>query len=101
RQRDLAGGRGRVAAADDELDGRAHLRQLYTERVQDAGGNALTLADQPQKQVLRADVVVVEADGLVLREREDTLGAVVEAVERSHQRSLTRSSGTEDILFRL
>src|ERR1700687_1281465 len=35
--------------------------------------------------MLRPDVVVVEAAALVLREREDTLGAVVEAIERSHR----------------
>ena len=34
--------------------------------------------------MLHADVVVVEADRLVLREREDALGAVVEPVEGPH-----------------
>ncbi len=34
--------------------------------------------------MLGTDVVVVEADRLVLSEREHALGAVVEAIERSH-----------------
>jgi len=34
--------------------------------------------------MLRSDVVVVETDGLVLGKREDSLRAVVKAVERSH-----------------
>jgi hypothetical protein len=34
--------------------------------------------------MLRSYVVMVETDRLVLGKREDSLGAIVEAVERSH-----------------
>ena len=84
RKRDLAGRRRGVAAADDELDRRADLRQLDAERVQNARRDAFALADQPEEEVLRSDVVVVETDGLVLGKREHSLRAVVEAVERTH-----------------
>src|SRR5207302_5133625 len=61
--------------------------ELYTERIEHARGDALALADQAEQEVLRPDVVVVEADRLVLGEREDPLGAVVEAIERTHERA--------------
>src|SRR5438105_6381187 len=77
RERDLARrGRG-IAAADRELHGRAHLRELDPERVEHARGNALTFADEAQEQMLCADVVVVEPDRFVLRESENALCAVV------------------------
>jgi len=47
-------------------------------------GDALALAHETQEQVLRADVVVVEADRLVLGKCQDSLRPVVEAVERTH-----------------
>jgi hypothetical protein len=34
--------------------------------------------------VLRPDVVVVEADGFILGERQDPFGTVIEAVEWTH-----------------
>src|SRR5690349_7493202 len=80
RERDLARRGGRVAAADDELDRRADLGKLDTERVEDASRHALALADETQQEVLRSYVVVVETDRLVLGEREYALGAVVKAV---------------------
>src|SRR6266511_532314 len=42
--------------------------------LEDPGGNALALADEPEEQMLRPDVVVVEADGLILRELDHLLG---------------------------
>src|SRR5712691_7546665 len=62
RERDLTWRSGRIAAADRELDRGAHLRQLDSERVEDACRHALTLAHEAEQQVLRADVVVVKAD---------------------------------------
>ena len=82
-QPDLADDR-TVAAADDELDGGAHLGQLDVHVLEHARGDALALADQAQEQVLRADVVVVEALRLVLRERQDLASAIRELVEPIH-----------------
>ena len=84
RKRDLAGRRRGVAAADDELDGRADLGELDAERVQNARRDAFALADEPEEEVLRSDVVVVETDGLVLGKCQHSLRAVVEAIERTH-----------------
>ncbi len=84
RERDLARGGRRIAAADDELDCGAHLGELDTEGVEDARGDTLAFAHQTEEEVLRSYVVVVETDGLVLGKREDSLCAVVKAVERSH-----------------
>jgi hypothetical protein len=41
-------------------------------------------AHQTEEEMLRSYVVMVETDRLVLGKREDSLGAVVEAVKRSH-----------------
>ena len=91
RQGDLTRrGRG-VTPADDEFDGGADLRELDAERIEDPCGDALAFPHQPEEQMLGPDVVVVEADRLVLSERQDALGPVVEAVERPHQRSPVRS----------
>src|SRR3989442_1318901 len=84
RERDLARRGRRVAAADDELDRGPDLGELYPERVEHASRDAFALTHQPEQQVLGPDVVVVEADGLVLGERKDPLRAVVESIKWSH-----------------
>src|SRR6202043_2109093 len=58
--------------ADDLV---ADLVEVDAERLQDARGDALALADQPEQQVLRADVVVAQATGFVDGELDDALGA--------------------------
>ena len=83
-QADLADDRA-IAAADDELDRRPHLGQLDVHVLEDARGDALALTDEAEEQVLRADVVVVEPLGLVLRERQDLAGAVRELVKPIHR----------------
>ena len=86
RQADLAGNRA-VAAADDELDGAAHLVELDAQVAQHLGRDAFALAHEAEQQVLRADVVVVEALRLLLRKLQDLarpLGEFVEAI--SHVR---------------
>ena len=65
-QANIAGHRS-ITAADDELDGAAHLVQLDAEIAQHLGRDALALADQAEQQVLSADVVVVEALRFLLR----------------------------------
>ena len=51
----------------------ADLVEVHAERLQDAGGDALALADEAEEQVLRADVVVAEAPGLVDGQLDDPL----------------------------
>ena len=67
-----AGGRALRQDPDDLV---ADLVEVDAERLEDAGGDALALADEAEEQVLRADVVVAEAAGLVDGELDDALGA--------------------------
>ena len=50
------------------------LSRLTPERLEDAGGDPLALADQAEQQVLRADVVVAEPARLVDGQLDDPLG---------------------------
>src|SRR4029450_12471238 len=62
--------------AGQELDhGLADAVEVGAELLQDLGGDALALADQPEQDVLGADVVVTELERLPKRELEDLLGA--------------------------
>ena len=70
RERDLAGG-DLVALSDDARDLCAHFLHRDVERLEDASCEALLLAEQPQQDVLRADVVVLQGPRLVLRENHD------------------------------
>ena len=79
-QADLATG-GAIAAADDELDGGAHLVELHAEVGEHLGRHAVALADEAEQQVLSADVVVVEALRFLLGESEHTAGPFGEFVE--------------------
>src|SRR5919204_302554 len=58
--------------ADDLV---ADLLRVGVEVEQDAGRNALVLADQAEQDVLGADVVVAQAEGLAEGQLEDLLGA--------------------------
>ena len=53
----------------------ADLVEVDAERLEDAGGDALALADEAEQQVLRADVVVAEAARLVDGQLDDALRA--------------------------
>src|SRR6266511_1384984 len=66
-------------------DGGTRPQQIDAQLVQRSAGHTFTFADQTEQEVLDADVVVVHADGLVLREREHALRTVVEPIERSHR----------------
>ena len=72
RLRGRARGRALRQDADDLV---ADLVEVDAEALEDAGGDALALADEAEQQVLRADVVVAEAAGLVDRELDDALRA--------------------------
>ena len=80
RQANLAADR-LLAAADDELDGRADLAQLDAEVVEHLGGDAIALADEAEEQMLRADVVVVEALRFFLGEGQDSARSLREFVK--------------------
>ena len=82
RERDLAG-RDLVALADDPRDLRAHLLDGDVERLEHARGETLLLAQEPEQDVLGADVVVLERPRLVLREDDDLASPFGESLEHS------------------
>src|SRR5439155_11649348 len=80
RERDLAG-RDLVALADAPGDLRAHLFHGDVERLEDARGETFLLPEQAQKNVFRADVVVLESARLVLSQDDDLTSPFGEAFE--------------------
>src|SRR5688572_4211725 len=81
REFDRRGSQRDTASLRDELRRSAELAQLDPEGVEDPSGNPFAFASESEEQVLGADVGVVEAHGLVLREREHPLSAVVKVAE--------------------
>ena len=81
RERDLTG-RDLVTLADDPRDLGAHLLDRDVERLEHARGEAFLFAQQPEQDVLRADVVVLERASLVLRENDDLAGPFGESFEQ-------------------
>src|SRR5206468_2776614 len=74
----------RARLRQDADDLMTDLVEVDAEGLEDAGGDALALADEAEQQVLRADVVVVEPLRLVLRQCQDLARAVGEFVEPLH-----------------
>src|SRR5207248_1152401 len=72
-----------------QLDhGLTNAVEVCSELLQHLSGDAFTLADQPEEDVLGADVVVVEHPRFFLRENHDAPGAIRESLEH-----LTRPPG--------
>ena len=71
----LLGRAGRGGLRQDADDLVADLVQADAEGLENAGRDAFTFADQAEEQVLRADVVVAQAAGLVDGQLDDALGA--------------------------
>ena len=69
------------AVTDDLLDLGAHGLERDAERLECLGGDAFTLVDQAEQDVLGPDVVVVEEPRFLLREDHDPTGSVREALE--------------------
>jgi hypothetical protein len=65
----MPGGRA-LALADDLLDLAPDSLQRHAQRLQGRGRHPLALVDQPEQQVLGADVVVIEEPGLLLGEHQ-------------------------------
>ncbi len=84
RQPDLADHRP-VATPDDEFDGRPDLGEFDVHVLEDARRDTLSLTDQAEEEMLRADVVVVETLRLVLGQCQDFARAVRELVEPIHR----------------
>ena len=84
RERDVPARR-LLALADDLLDLLAHGVERDAEGLERLGGDAFALVDQPEQDVLGADVVVVEHPGLFLGQDDDATRAVGEPSRTSWQ----------------
>ncbi len=82
RERDLAR-RHLVALADDARDLRPDFLDGDVEALQHARGEAFLLTEEPEQDVLGADVVVLQRAGFVLGEDDDLPGAFSESFEHS------------------
>ena len=80
RERDVPARR-LLALADDLLDLRAHGLERDAQALERLRGDALTLVDQAQEDVLGADVVVAEHPGFFLRQDDHPAGSVCEPLE--------------------
>jgi hypothetical protein len=72
--------------ADDAHDLRAHALDGDVERLEDARGEALLLAEQAEQDVLGADVVVLERPRLLLGEDDHLAGSFCESLEHWEHR---------------
>ncbi len=94
RERDVPGRR-LLSLADDLLDLAAHAFERDSQRLERLRGHALTLVDEAQEDVLRADVVVVEHPGFFLSQDDDAPRAIGEPFEhRTPSHSPAGGSGT-------
>ena len=94
RERDLPA-RDLVALADDPRHLRAHLLDGDVERLEHARGETFLFAQQPEQDVLGADVVVLQRPGLVLCENDDLASSLCEPLE--HLEPLCRLSAAPPI----
>ena len=81
RERDVPGRR-RAALADDLLHLAADGLERDAERLEGLGRDAFALVDQPEQDVLGADVVVVEEPSFLLGQHDDPSGSVGEPFEQ-------------------
>ena len=87
----------RPALADDLLDLAAYGLQGDAERLERLRGDAFALVDQPEQDVLGADVVVVEEPRFFLRQDHDPAGPIGEPFE---QLRASRSGGFVSRVYR-
>jgi len=101
RERDVPR-RAAAALTDDLFHLAAHGLERDAERLEGLGGNAFSLMDQPEQDVLGADVVVVEQPRFLLSEDNDTAGPVGKPFEQDRLpwRGLVAPESTRDLSVR-
>ena len=99
RERDLAG-RDFVALADDAGHLGTHLFDRDLKGIKDARGEAFLFAQQPEQDVLGADVVVLERAGLVLCEDDDLARSLCETLKHKLSARYQRPLGVPPALPR-
>ena len=83
RVRDIADHLGLRARADLLLHFHAHCLKVETHLLQNVHRNPLPQFNEPQKEMLGADVVVIKAIGLLASKRQDLLSAGREIIHCS------------------
>ena len=74
----------RKPALDELLDFEPNLPKVHVKVLQDIGSNAAAFLDQPQKDMFGADVLVIEALGLLIGQRHHLSGSIRESFEHVH-----------------
>ncbi len=92
-ERDVAGGR-LLALADDLDDLLADRGEIDVETLQGLGGDALSLIEQAEEDVLRAYVVVVEETCFFLGQNNDPTSTIREPLKQSRLLRLAYASLT-------
>ncbi len=82
-----------LASANERLDSTANLLDINPHGSEESSGETMLGPEQTQQKVLRANVVVVEGAGFVLRSRHRSACVHVEAVERTSTRIERFSTG--------
>src|ERR1019366_2381063 len=95
RERDLARG-DLLARPDEPHDLAAHTLDRDLEALEHAGRETLLFTQQPEQDVLGADVAVLERSRLLLRENDHLPGPLCESLE--HPSSVARRHGARTIL---
>ena len=90
-ERDVPAGRC-GAGADDGRDLLPGAFQRHPDARKGAAGEPIGLAEQPEQDVLGADVVVMQPPGLFLGQDDDVPGAVGESLKHEDQRLVSRLS---------
>jgi len=82
-----------IPPADNLLNLLPHRPQADPQRLKRPDGNPLTLLDQAQQDVLRADVAVVEHPGLFLRQNHNYSRPVCEPLQHLRSALLAAAAG--------
>ena len=88
-------GSGGAAFSEQANDMAAHFGQIDTKIFQNSGRNAFTFANQPEQQMLRADVVVTQLPGFIPGQFEHSFSSWCKRNFNSDK----AGSATDDLLY--
>ena len=95
--RQLAHGDHFRAALDQLLDFQADLAQIHIEVLEHVGSDAASFLDQPEQNVLGADVLMIEPLGFLIGQLHDLSSAVCETFVHGNMPSYYRPSCPESL----
>src|SRR6266550_4322753 len=71
-----------LVPAEDRFDGLPDFADLYPKVVENLGGQAFTFTEQPQEEMLGADIAVVRSFCFFLSKRQNLLGPLSKSLKR-------------------